>query len=99
MTETFEINICDFIQSLYLAMYFICYCQCPLRHSSRHRSNSTTYFRKKSICKISFHINAWPMCWEIVSNSNCDLKSQLGFPIKEEKINLGFLSVEGKTIP
>ena len=52
MTETFEINICDFIQSLYLAMYFICYCQCPLRHSSRHRSNSTTYFRKKSICKI-----------------------------------------------
>ena len=39
------------------------------------------------------------MCWEIVSNSNCDLKSQLGFPIKEGQINLGFLSVEGKTIP
>ena len=39
------------------------------------------------------------MCWEIASNSNCDLESQLGFLIEEGKINLGFLVVEGKTIP
>ena len=39
------------------------------------------------------------MCWEIVSNSNCDLDSQLGFLIEEGKINFGFLVVEGKTIP
>ena len=37
-------------------------------------------------------------CWEIVSNSNCDLESQLGFLIEDGKINLGFLVVEGKTI-
>ena len=39
------------------------------------------------------------MCWEIVSNSNCDLDGQLGFLIEEGKINFGFLVVEGKTIP
>ena len=37
------------------------------------------------------------MCWEIVSNSNCDLDSQLGVLIEEGKINLGFLIIEGKT--
>ena len=37
-------------------------------------------------------------CWEIASNSNCDLESQLGLLIEEGKINLGFLVVEGKTI-
>ena len=37
-------------------------------------------------------------CWEIASNSNCDLKSQLGFLVEEGKFNLGFLCVEGKTI-
>ena len=39
-----------------------------------------------------------PSCWEIASNSNCDLESQLGFLVKEGKINLGFLIIEGKTI-
>ena len=38
-------------------------------------------------------------CWEIASNSNYDLKSQLGFLVEERKINLGFLVIEGKTIP
>ena len=38
-------------------------------------------------------------CWEIASNSNCDLKSQLGFLVEEGKINLGFLVVEEKSIP
>ena len=38
-------------------------------------------------------------CWEIASNSNCDLESQLGFLVEEGKINLGFLIIEGKTIP
>ena len=38
-------------------------------------------------------------CWEIVSNSNCGLKSQLGFVVEEGKNNLGFFIVEGKTIP
>ena len=37
-------------------------------------------------------------CWEIASNSNCDLESQLGFLVKIGKINLGFLILEGKTI-
>ena len=41
----------------------------------------------------------WGVCWEIASNFNCDLESQLGFLIEEGKINLGFLVVEGKTIP
>ena len=41
----------------------------------------------------------WVNCWEIASNSNCDLKSQLGFLVEEGKINLGFLRVKGKTIP
>ena len=41
----------------------------------------------------------WVNCWEIASNSNCDLKSQLGFLVEERKINLGFLGVKGKTIP
>ena len=39
------------------------------------------------------------ICWEIASNSNSDLESQLGFLIEEGKINLGFLVVKGKTIP
>ena len=39
------------------------------------------------------------ICWEIASNSNSDLESQLGFLIEEGKINLSFLVVEGKTIP
>ena len=38
-------------------------------------------------------------CWEIASNFNCNLESQLGFQVEEGKINLGFLGVEGKTIP
>ena len=38
-------------------------------------------------------------CWEITSNSNCDLESQLGFLVEEEKINLGYLVIEGKVIP
>ena len=38
-------------------------------------------------------------CWEIASNSNCDLESQLGFLVEVGKINLGFLVIEGKTIP
>ena len=37
--------------------------------------------------------------WEIVSNSNCDLESQLGFLVEEGKINLGYLIIEGKAIP
>ena len=37
-------------------------------------------------------------CWEITSNSNCDLETQLGFLVEEGKINLGFLIMEGKTI-
>ena len=41
----------------------------------------------------------WVNYWEIASNSNCDLKSQLGFLVEEGKINLGFLVVEGMTIP
>ena len=38
-------------------------------------------------------------CWEIASNSKCDLESQLGFLVEEGKMNLGFLVIEGKTIP
>ena len=38
-------------------------------------------------------------CREIASNFNCDLKSQLGFLVEIGKINLGFLIIEGKTIP
>jgi len=38
-------------------------------------------------------------CWEIASNSNYDLESQLGFLVEERKINLGFLVMKGKTIP
>ena len=41
----------------------------------------------------------WVNYWEIASNSNCDLKSQLGFLVEEGKINLDYLCVEGKTIP
>ena len=37
-------------------------------------------------------------CWEIASNSNCDLESQLGFLV-EEKINSGYFVIEGKAIP
>ena len=37
-------------------------------------------------------------CWEIVSNFNCNLKSQLGFLVEGGKINLSFLVVDGKTI-
>ena len=35
-------------------------------------------------------------CWEIASNSNCDLESQLGFQVEEGKFNLGFLGMEEK---
>ena len=38
-------------------------------------------------------------CWEIVSNSNCNLESQLGSLVEEEEIILDFLCVEGMTIP
>ena len=38
-------------------------------------------------------------CWEITSNSNCDLESQSDFLVEEGKINLGFLVVKEKTIP
>ena len=38
-------------------------------------------------------------CWKIALNSNCDLKSQLGFLVEEGKINLGLPVIEGKTIP
>ena len=38
-------------------------------------------------------------CWEIASNSNCDLESQLGFLVEEWKINLDYLIIEGKAIP
>ena len=38
-------------------------------------------------------------CWEIASNSNCDLESQLGFLVEEWKINLGYLVIEEKVIP
>ena len=46
-------------------------------------------------------------CWEIASNSNCDLESQLGFLLKNEKlIRISFvwkeglfLGEEGKSIP
>ena len=38
-------------------------------------------------------------CWEIASNSNCDLESQLGFLVEEEKINLGYFVIKGKAIP
>ena len=37
-------------------------------------------------------------CWEIASNSNCDLESQSNFLVEEGKINMGFLVVEEKTI-
>ena len=56
-----------------------------------------------SILYIYIHSHSyfmgWVNCWEIASNSNCDLKSQLGFLVEEGKINLGFLRVKGKTIP
>ena len=38
-------------------------------------------------------------CWEIVSNSNYNLESQLGSLVEEEEIILDFLCVEGMTIP
>ena len=38
-------------------------------------------------------------CWEIASNFNFNLESQLGFQVEKRKINLGFLGVEGKTTP
>ena len=62
------------------------------------------YFGLLIFSIILFEDNWWNLsqcrdCWEIASNTNCDLKSQLGFPVEEGKINLGFLIVEGKTIP
>ena len=37
--------------------------------------------------------------WEIVSYSNCDLESQLGFLIEKGKINLSFFIMEENIIP
>ena len=38
----------------------------------------------------------YTFCWKIASNSNCDLKIQLGFLVEEGKINFGFLCVKEK---
>ena len=54
---------------------------------------------KKRVKDNRWNLSQGGDCWEIASNSNCDLKSQLGFLVEEGKINLGFLVVEGKTIP
>ena len=53
---------------------------------------------KKIVVDNLWNLSQGEDCWEIVSNSNCGLESQLGFLIEDGKINLGFLVVEGKTI-
>ena len=55
--------------------------------------------RKEDSWRQSMEFEQGVDCWEIASNSNCDLESQLGFLVEKGKINLNFLGVEGKTIP
>ena len=54
---------------------------------------------KKIVMDNWWNLSQGGDCWEIASNSICDLESQLGFLTEEGNINLGFLVVERKTIP
>ena len=67
----------------------------------RHRSHNVVYkiFPSQRCLKNKSMSHVYGSCWEIASNSKCDLESQLGFLVEEGKINLGFLVIEGKTIP